>query len=86
VRVTCERCGRKGPYRLESLIAERGPNASVPDWLHELTATCEIKQAQNWGVRSGRAANTLEYVTVRLTLCAAMWALTKSSNSCVGSR
>jgi hypothetical protein len=47
--VTCERCGRKGRYRLQSLIAERGPDASVPDWLHELTAACEIKQAQNWG-------------------------------------
>jgi hypothetical protein len=48
LRVTCERCGRNGRYRLESLIAERGPDANVPDWLHKLTVTCEIKQAQNW--------------------------------------
>jgi hypothetical protein len=51
VRVTCERCGRKGRYRLQSLIVERGPDASMPNWLAELTAECSIKQAQNWGDR-----------------------------------
>jgi hypothetical protein len=51
VRVTCERCGRKGRYRLDRLIAERGGDASVVDWLSELTATCSIKQAQNWSDR-----------------------------------
>jgi RNase P subunit RPR2 len=45
VRVTCERCGHNGRYRLESLIAEHGGDVSVPDWLAELTADCSIKQA-----------------------------------------
>jgi hypothetical protein len=31
VRVTCERRGRYGRYRLQSLIAEHGGEASVPD-------------------------------------------------------
>jgi hypothetical protein len=51
VRVTCERCGRKGRYRLQTLIAERGGDVSVPDWLHELTTTGEINWAQNWDDR-----------------------------------
>jgi hypothetical protein len=51
VRVTCERCGRNGRYRLQSLIAERGGDSSVVDWLAELTADCPIKQAQNWSDR-----------------------------------
>jgi hypothetical protein len=33
VRVTCDRCGRKGRHRLQNLIAERGGDASVVDWL-----------------------------------------------------
>jgi hypothetical protein len=51
VRVMCERCGRKGHYRLERLIADRGSNAKIVDWLDELTADCSIKQAQNWSDR-----------------------------------
>jgi hypothetical protein len=51
LRVTCNRCGRNGRYRLQSLIAERGGDESVPDWLAELTADCSIKQAQNWNDR-----------------------------------
>ena len=51
VRVRCERCGRNGRYRLERLIADRGTNGKIVDWLDELTADCSIKQAQNWGDR-----------------------------------
>jgi hypothetical protein len=51
VQVSCDRCGRNGRYRLQSLIAELGGDASVVDWLSELTATCPIKQAQNWSDR-----------------------------------
>jgi hypothetical protein len=51
VQVSCERCGRNGRYRLHRLIAERGGDASVVDWLDELTADCSIKQAQNWSDR-----------------------------------
>jgi hypothetical protein len=36
---------------MRSLIAERGGDASVPDWLAELTEDCSIKQAQNWNNR-----------------------------------
>jgi hypothetical protein len=32
-------------------IAERGRDASVVNWLAELTADCSIKQAQNWSDR-----------------------------------
>jgi hypothetical protein len=49
--VTCDRCGRNGHYRLERLIADRGSNAKIVDWLDELTADYSIKQAQNWSDR-----------------------------------
>jgi len=51
VRVTCERCGRNGRYRLQSLIANRSSDATVVDWPDELTADCSIKQANNWAAR-----------------------------------
>ena len=45
IQMTCERCGRKGRRRLQSLMAERGGDTSVPDWLAELTADYSIKKA-----------------------------------------
>ena len=32
LRVTCEKCGRAGRYRLDRLIAEHGRDAKIPDW------------------------------------------------------
>ena len=51
LRVTCDRCGRNGRYRVQSLIAERGGDGNVVDWLDELTADCPIKRASNWADR-----------------------------------
>ena len=40
VRVICSRCDRKGQYRKETLIAQYGPDVTMPDLLH-LIAKCE---------------------------------------------
>ena len=45
LRVTCEKCGRDGSFRLNGLIELRGRDAKVIDWLDELTAGCSKKQA-----------------------------------------
>jgi hypothetical protein len=40
VRVDCPRCGRRGTYRLSSLLARFGGDAAMPDVLAEL-AHCD---------------------------------------------
>jgi hypothetical protein len=37
VRLSCEKCGRDGCYGLARLIDKRGRDATVIDWLDELT-------------------------------------------------
>jgi hypothetical protein len=34
VRVICSRCGRKGQYRKETLLALHGPGVTLPDLRH----------------------------------------------------
>ena len=46
LRVTCEKCGRDGSFRLIGLIEVRGRDAKVIDWLDELTAACPKKLAR----------------------------------------
>ena len=62
VLVTCERCGRNGRYRLQSLIAERGSEAKIVDWLDELTADCSTKQTSNWADRCAARCQDLPKV------------------------
>jgi hypothetical protein len=38
LRVNCDKCGRAGRYGLHRLIEEHGRNATLIDWLDELTA------------------------------------------------
>ena len=47
LRVSCEKCGRDGSYRLNGLIEKRGRDAKLIDWLDELTAECPKKIARN---------------------------------------
>jgi hypothetical protein len=47
VRVICDKCGRSGHYRLQSLMKGRGREAKLIDWLDELTAECPKKIARN---------------------------------------
>jgi hypothetical protein len=48
LRVACEKCGRDGGcYGLSRLIDKRGRDATVIDWLDELTADCPKNIAHN---------------------------------------
>ena len=47
LRVSCEKCGRDGSYRLNGLIEKGGRDAKLIDWLDELTAECPKKIARN---------------------------------------
>jgi hypothetical protein len=40
LRLTCDRCGRAGQYRVDRLIRERGRDASLMEWKAERTADC----------------------------------------------
>jgi hypothetical protein len=45
LRVECDKCGRKGQYRLDRLIEQYGIDAKLFDW--EPEADCPRKQAKN---------------------------------------
>ncbi len=47
LRVACDKCGRDGCYGLARLINKRGRDAKVIDWLDELPAECQKKNARN---------------------------------------
>ena len=47
LRVSCEKCGREGSYRLGGLIERRGRDGKVIDWLDEVTAECPRKIASD---------------------------------------
>jgi hypothetical protein len=50
---------------MQSLISERGRDASVVDWLAELTADCSIKQAQNWSDHCNARCPDLQGICVK---------------------
>jgi len=54
VRLVCSRCERKGQYRKETILAEHGPDVTMPDLLHRI-AKCPRNGALGTacGVRYG---------------------------------
>ena len=51
--VACDKCGRAGRYPLQRLIDERGRNATIVDWLDQLTADCSKKTTHNMSDQCG---------------------------------
>jgi hypothetical protein len=47
LRITCEKCGRRGQYRVDRLIARYGIDAKINEWSSEVTADCPRKIANN---------------------------------------
>jgi len=47
LRITCDKCGRSGQYRVDRLILRYGIDAKLFDWSDEITADCPRKQANN---------------------------------------
>ena len=40
LRITCDKCGRSGQYRVDRLIVRYGIDAKLFDWSDEITADC----------------------------------------------
>jgi hypothetical protein len=59
LNVACDKCGRAGRYPLQRLIADRGRNGHVIDWLDEITADCPKKQAHNMNDPCGARCSDL---------------------------
>ena len=36
VRLVCDKCGRRGQYRIDRLLEQYGPDIAMPDLHHEL--------------------------------------------------
>jgi len=41
----CEKCGRRGRYRVARLVEQHGPDHKLTDWQWQLTADCPRRQA-----------------------------------------
>jgi hypothetical protein len=53
LRITCDKCGRSGQYRLDRLIMRYGIDAKLFEWSDEITADCPRKQARNLNDQCG---------------------------------
>jgi hypothetical protein len=47
LRITCDKCGCSGQYRVDRLIMRYGIDTKLFDWSDEITADCPRKQARN---------------------------------------
>jgi hypothetical protein len=47
LRITCDKCGRSGQYRVDRLILRYGIDAKLFTWSDEITADCPRKVARN---------------------------------------
>jgi hypothetical protein len=47
LRVECEKCGRKGQYRVMRLMKELGPGATIWGFVETVTANCERWQRKD---------------------------------------
>ena len=47
LKVTCDKCGRAGHYRVRRLIEQRGPDGKPTDWLSVITADCPKRQGRH---------------------------------------
>jgi hypothetical protein len=47
LRITCDKCGRRGQYRVDRLIARYGIDAKINEFSSDVTADCPRKIANN---------------------------------------
>ena len=47
LNVECDKCGRRGRYRLHRLIERYGIDAKLFDWSDQITVDCPRKRAKN---------------------------------------
>ena len=73
LRVTCDKCGRSGQYRVERLVMRYGIDAKLFDWSDEITADGPRKQAMNLSDRCGaRCPDLPKVVSERLRTYASL--------------
>ena len=65
LRITCDKCGRSGQYRVDRLIVRYGIDAKLFDWSDEITADCPRKQAKNLSDMCGARCPDLSKVVSR---------------------
>jgi hypothetical protein len=53
LRITCDKCGRSGQYRVDRLTMRYGIDAKLFDWSDETTADCPRRQARNLNDQRG---------------------------------
>jgi len=53
LRITCDKCGRSGQYRVDRLIMRYGIDAKLFDWSDEITAdwTTHVPFSSGFGLR-----------------------------------
>jgi hypothetical protein len=74
LRITCDKCGRSGQYRVERLIIRYGIDAKLFDWSDEITADCPRRQARNLNDQCGaRCPDLSKVVRERLRTMLALW-------------
>jgi hypothetical protein len=49
LRITCDKCGRSGQYRVDRLIMRDGIDAKLFDWSDEITTDCPRKHSKRLG-------------------------------------
>ena len=47
LRIDCDKCGRRGRYRVDRLVKKYGIDAKLFAWSDEVTADCPRKIAKN---------------------------------------
>jgi len=62
LRITCDKCGRRGWYHLHRLIERYGIDAKLFDWSDEITADCPRKRARNLNDQYGARCPDLSKV------------------------
>jgi len=65
LRITCDKCGRSGQYRVDRLITRYGIDAKLFDWSDEITADCPRRQAKNLNDQCGARCPDLSKVVSR---------------------
>jgi hypothetical protein len=52
LRITCDKCGRSGQYRVDQLIMRYGIDARLFEWSDEITADCPRTILTTYAVRA----------------------------------
>jgi hypothetical protein len=47
LRITCDKCGRHGQYRVDRLIRRYGLDGKINEWSSEVTADCPRRIAKD---------------------------------------